>query len=75
MNGREEDIRRIAYQTPFKAFRVRLANGESIEIDRTLRTAVAADRIVFGVNEDPVSGVAKRMRIVPLTQIASIEVK
>ena len=70
-----DDIRRVAYQTPFKAFRVRLANGESIEINRTLRTAVAEDRVVFGINEDPASGVARRMRIVPLTQIASIEVK
>jgi hypothetical protein len=69
-----EEPRRVVYQRPFKAFRVRLANGESIEIKRSLRTSVAEDRVICGVNEDSVSGLAKRLRIVPLTQIAAVEV-
>lgn len=69
-----DEIRRIAYQRPFRPFRVTLAGGETIEIGRTLRTTVAEDRALFGVDEDPVSGVARRLRIVPLTSIVAVEV-
>jgi hypothetical protein len=68
-----DEIRRIAYQEPFKPFRVRLTTGESIEIRRTLRTTVADDRLVLGVNEDPKTGVAQRMRMIPLTKVAAVE--
>jgi hypothetical protein len=68
-----EEIRRIAYQEPFKPFRVRLTTGESIEIRRTLRTTVAEDRLVLGVNEDPKTGIAQRMRMIPLTKVAAVE--
>jgi hypothetical protein len=52
---------------------VRLRSGERIEIRRSLRTTVWTDRVFFGVNEDPDSGVAKRMRIVALNDIESVE--
>ena len=70
-----EEIRRAVHQSPFRPFRVRLTTGDVIEINRTLRTTVAEDRVIFGVNEDPETGLAKRMRMIPLTQIASIELK
>ena len=69
-----EELRRIAYQRPFKPFLVRLRNGESIEIGRSLRTSVWTDRVFFGVDEDPASGIAQRMRIVSLKEIDSVEV-
>jgi hypothetical protein len=69
-----EELRQIAYQKPFKPFRVRLVNGELLEIKRSLRTTVAEDRVVFGLHEDPARGVATRMRIVPLRDIAAVEV-
>jgi hypothetical protein len=69
-----DDVRRVAYQRPFKAFRVKLSTGETIEISRALRTTVAEDRVLFGVNEDPVSGIAQQLRIVPLARIAAVEV-
>jgi hypothetical protein len=69
-----DELRRIAYQKPFRPFRVRLVNGESLEIPRSLRTTVAEDRVLFGINEDPTSGVATRLRIVRLSDIAAAEV-
>lgn len=69
-----DDLRKIAYQKPFRPFSVRLRSGEQIEINRSLRTSVGTDRVFFGVNEDPESGVAKRMRIVSLGEIDSVEV-
>jgi hypothetical protein len=69
-----EDVRRIAYQQPFQAFRIRLVSGEVIEITRTLRTTVAEELVLLGVGEDPITGVAQRLRIVPLSQIESIDV-
>lgn len=69
-----DDIRKIAYQKPFRPFRVKLVNGEQLDIKRTLRTTVAEDRVIFGVNEDPEKGVATRMRMVSLRDIASVEV-
>ena len=68
-----DEIRRIAYQKPFRAFRVRLASGESIDVNRSLRTTVGEDRVIFAVDEDAATGVAKRLRIVPLTQILTVE--
>lgn len=68
-----EELQRIAYQRPFKPFRVLLRNGESIDINRSLRTSVWTDRVFFGVDEDPVSGIAKRMRIVSLHEIEAVE--
>jgi hypothetical protein len=70
-----DEIRGAIYQAPFRPFRVRLTTGDTIEINRTLRTTVAEDRVNFGVNEDPETGLAKRMRMVPLHEIASIELK
>lgn len=69
-----DDLRRIAYQTPFKPFRVMLVNGESLDIQRSLRTAISVDRVHFGVDEDPKSGVARRLRVVSLQDISSVEV-
>jgi hypothetical protein len=69
-----EELRRIAYQRPFRPFRVKLTSGEMLEIRRTLRTTVAHDRVIFGVNEDPETGVATRMRMVSLDDIADVEV-
>ena len=68
-----DEVRHIAYREPFKAFRVRLVSGETIDIGRTLRTTVAEDRVLFGVDEDPLTGVARRLRIVPLSAIAAVE--
>ena len=68
-----DEIRRIAYQHPFKPFRVRLTTGEVYEIRRTLRTTVAEDRLVLGINEDPKTGIAQRMRMIPLTKVAAVE--
>jgi len=67
-----DDIRRIAYQRPFRPFRVTLASGEFIDIRRTLRTTVAEDRILFGLDEDPETRVAKRLRIVALRDVAAV---
>ena len=69
-----DELRKIAYARPFKRFRVRLVNGESFEIPRSLRTTVAEDRVLFGVDEDAQTGVARRLRIVRLSDIASVEV-
>ena len=68
-----DQLRRIAYAEPFKPFRVRLVSGEEIRIPRSLRTSVAPDRVVFGIDEDPSTGVARRMRMVSLRDIASVE--
>ena len=68
-----DELRRIADQRPFRPFIVRLRGGEQIEIRRSLRTTVWTDRVFFGVNEDPDSGVARRMRIVSLNDIESVE--
>ncbi len=68
-----DQLRQIADQRPFRPFIVRLRSGEQIEIKRSLRTTVWTDRVFFGVNEDPDSGVAKRMRIVALNEIDSVE--
>jgi hypothetical protein len=68
-----DEIRRVAYQTPFQPFRVVLLSGESIDIRRSLRTTVAEDRVLFGVNEDPNTGVAQRLRIIRLGDIAKVE--
>ena len=70
-----DELRRIAYQKPFKPFRVKLVSGEILEIGRTLRTTVAEDRVLFGVDEDTQSGIAKRLRMVPLREIAAVEVR
>ena len=69
-----DELRRIAYQTPFKPFRVKLNSGEELRIARTLRTTVTEDRAIFGVDEDPKTRVARRMRMVPLHEIVSVEV-
>jgi hypothetical protein len=69
-----DEVRRLAYQNPFRSFRVILRTGESIEISRALRTTVAEDRVLLGVNEDPNTGLARRLRIVPLKDIADVEV-
>ena len=69
-----DELRKIAYARPFKHFGVRVVNGESFEIPRSLRTAVAEDRVLFGVDEDAQTGVARRLRIVRLSDIASVEV-
>ena len=68
-----DELRTIADQRPFRPFVVRLRGGEQIEIRRSLRTTVWTDRVFFGVNEDPDSGVAKRTRIVALNDIESVE--
>jgi hypothetical protein len=69
-----DELRQIAYHEPFRPFRVRLVSGESIEIRRTLRTTVAEDRVVFGTEDDPVTGIARRMRMIALRDISSVEV-
>lgn len=71
MNG--DDVRQIAYREPFKPFRVTLLNGEQIEIKRKLRTTVGWDRVILGVDEDPITGVARRMRMIALRDIAKVE--
>ncbi len=68
-----DKISQIAYQLPFKPFRVRLISGEVIQINRTFRTTVATDRVIFGVDEDPKTGVSTRMRIVSLADIADVQ--
>ena len=67
------ELRRIAYQNPFRPFRVKLTSGETFEIRRTLRTSIAEDRALFGLDEDPKTGVASRLRIVSLRDIATVE--
>lgn len=69
-----DEMRRVAYQRPFKPFRVKLTSGEMLEIRRSLRTTVAQDRVIFGVHEDATTGAATRMRMVSLNDIAEIEV-
>lgn len=68
------ELRQIAYHEPFRPFRVHLVSGELIEIRRTLRTAVADDRVVFATDEDPATGIARRMRMIALRDISSVEV-
>jgi hypothetical protein len=67
-----EELRRIAHQRPFKPFRVKLTNGEVLEISRSLRTTVTEDRVIFGADAD-LSGGGTRLRMVPLREIAEIE--
>lgn len=69
-----DELRKVAYQNPFHPFRVRLRSGELLEIKRTLRTTVLEDRVFFGVDEDPETRAARRLRIVTLNQIAEVEV-
>ncbi|HSU68862.1 MAG TPA: hypothetical protein VLJ39_18415 [Tepidisphaeraceae bacterium] len=71
MNAQE--LRSIAYQLPFRPFRVHLKSGESFEIRRSLRTTVAEDRVLFGINEDPETGIARRLRIVALSDVSNVE--
>jgi hypothetical protein len=68
-----EEISKVAYQEPFKPFRMTLVTGESIEIKRRLRTTVAWDRVVLGVDEDPETGLARRMRMIALRDIVKVE--
>jgi hypothetical protein len=69
-----EQLRAVAHQRPFKPFRVLLANGERIEIKRTLRTSIADDRVAFGTEEDAQTGLARRLRLIALRDIESAEV-
>jgi hypothetical protein len=69
-----DELRRVAYQSPFKPFSVLLKNGERLEIKRSLRATIMPDRALFGVNEDPESGVAKKLRVVSLNDIAAVEI-
>jgi hypothetical protein len=68
-----DEVRRIAYQDPFKPFRVKLVSGESFNIERSLRCTVWVDRVLFGVDEDAETRIAKRLRIVALRDIAAVE--
>ncbi len=68
------ELERIAYGSPFRPFRVNLRNGDILEIKRSLRTTIAPDRVFFGVDEDPSSGIARQLRVISLTDIASVEV-
>ena len=69
-----DELRRVAYQTPFKPFRVKLKSGEQLDVARSMRTTVTSDRAVFGIDEDRDTGVARRMRMVALRDIAAVEV-
>jgi len=64
-----DELRRVAYQKPFKAFQVQLVSGEVIDVSRNLRTTVAKDRVLIGVDADPATGLARRLRMIPLSQI------
>lgn len=68
-----EALRQVAYRRPFAPFRVKLVNGETLSIDRSLRASITEDRACFGVDEDPQTGVARRLRMVPLSQILEVE--
>ncbi len=59
-----DELRRIAYHRPFRPFRVRLEGGETIEIRRTLRATIGEQMAIFGVDEDPIRKIARRMRVV-----------
>ena len=69
-----DEIRRIAYQNPFKPFRVKLLSGEWFSIERSLRTTVWEDRVLFGVEKDIEPGATSRLRIVSLRDIAAVEI-
>ena len=69
-----EELRKVAYQLPLKPFRVKLTTGESLQIDRSLRTSVADDRVVFGVSQEPKNGANTRLRMIALRDIAEVEV-
>lgn len=69
-----DELRRLANQKPFKPFRVRLSSGEVLEISRSLRTTVTEDRVIFGADVAPGSPSATRLRMVPLRDIAAVEV-
>jgi uncharacterized membrane protein len=68
-----DELRKIAYQRPFQPFRVMLKTGEALHIASDLRTTVADALVVFGVDEDPTTGHARRMRIVNINDIAAVE--
>ena len=69
-----DELKKVAYQRPFRPFRVRLNNGENIDIKRTLRTTVADDRVAFGTEEDEQTGLARRLRLIALRDIEAVEV-
>lgn len=69
-----EQIRAVTTQRPFKPFRIELVSGETIEIRRTLRAAVAEKFVFLGTNEDSDTGLSKRFRIVPTAEIRAVEV-
>jgi hypothetical protein len=70
----EDRIREVAYRKPFTPFRVVLASGEQLCVERSFRTTVAGPLAVFAVQEDPETKIARKLRIVPLKDIRKIEV-
>ena len=68
-----DELRKVAYRDPFEPFRVTLKSGERIQINRRYRITVADPQVVLGVDEDPETGHARRMRIVNINDIVAAE--
>jgi hypothetical protein len=68
-----DELRRVANQKPFKPFRVRLTSGETLQISRSMRTMVTDDRVIFGADADSGNEAVTRLRMVPLGDIAAVE--
>jgi hypothetical protein len=71
MNSNE--LSELTRKTPFEPFHVTLSSGEQFTVARSHRAAVAGDVAVFGIEEDPNTGVAKRMRMVPVSKIVAVD--
>jgi len=70
---KSDELRQIAYRDPFQPYRVTLKSGEQLQIERKYRTTVSDVMVVFGVDEDPETGQARKMRIVNINDIVAVD--
>jgi hypothetical protein len=68
-----ESIQKAVQKRPFQPFRVRLHSGESLDVTRRFRATVFEPMVVFGVNDDPKTGLPQNMRIINIADIAGVE--
>jgi hypothetical protein len=68
-----QQLKQIAYSNPFRPYRVTLKSGEQIDVQRRFRTTISDPLAVFGYDDDPQTGRARKMRLVYISQIDRVE--
>ena len=63
----------VVAREPFQPFAVTLRDGERIAVHRPLRALVTETLLLLGVDEDPQTGLAARLRKVSLADVTEVE--